>query len=105
VAVDGDPPTGHVVQAGHQCGEGGLAGPGGADECERRTGGEVEVDVAQDVGGVGGEPEADVLEPEVAAWFRQLLVAGLDGGPGVQDLADPVRRGHRLLGHRQDAAE
>jgi hypothetical protein len=73
VPIDRDPPTGDVVQAGDQSGERGLARTGGADQGERRTGRQVQVDVVQDVGGVRAEPEADVLEPEVTARVLQLV--------------------------------
>ena len=41
---------GRVVEAGDELGQGGLPGPGGADEREAGTDGDVQVDVAQDVG-------------------------------------------------------
>ena len=105
--VDGDPPTGHVVEPGDQGGQDGLARAGGADERDRLAGQDVEVDVAQHrTVGLVGEREVDVLEAQVAALRGQPLHGTVDDvGVGVEDLEDPVRGGHRLLGHRQDHAE
>ena len=46
-AVDGDAPGAGVVGAVHQLGEGGLGGPGLADQRHRFSGGDAQVDVGQ----------------------------------------------------------
>ena len=102
-AVEEHPTGRDVPQPGHQRGQDRLARAGRADQGDRLARSHVEVDPAQHrlVGGVG-EGEVHALEAQVAAGLGDLAIAAADRGLGVVDLEDPCRRGHRLLGHRQD---
>ncbi len=101
VSVDPDRTLGDVVEPRQQAGQHRLTGARRADEGERLPRLDGDVDVPQrPVVGIG-EPEAHVDEFEQAAARRLRHWAVLDLEWRVEDLGDPVRRGERLLRHRQ----
>ena len=89
-AVEQHPAAGHVVEARDQTGDRRLAAAGGADEGDRRAGGDVEVEAVEH--GVG-EPlrvaERHVVEPHVPAPGRQRR--------GVGDIDHPRLGGEHVV--------
>ncbi|MDQ0370765.1 hypothetical protein J2S42_007434 [Catenuloplanes indicus] len=103
-AVDRDGSAGHVVVAGDQPADRGLAGPGRADQRDRLTGADVEIEAVQRAGAVR-VVEPDVVEPHRTADRRvESVRRRLDVRPGVQDLVDALRgRGRALPQHDHHA--
>ena len=83
VAVEADMAKVGVVEAGHQLGDRGLAGPGGSDHGQYLAGSDLEVDFSQDEV-IGVVAERDRIEHQVALDGRQVVGVGLlgDGGFG-----------------------
>ncbi len=98
-AVDAHRAAGGVVEPGYQRGEGGLAGPGLADQGQRGAGRDIQVDAGQGGPVRAGIGEADAVEPDMAGYhLRDDLdrvdgVVHLDGQ--VQVLEDPREQGQR----------
>ena len=95
-AVDRDPTGARVVEAREQLRDRGLPGARVADERDGGAGGDVEVEVVEDVGELA-VPEADVVEVDVAVDPRELARVGRvdDVGLLVEDGRDPVECGRR----------
>jgi hypothetical protein len=92
-AVDRDPPGARVVEAREQLRDGRLARPGVAHQRHCRPGGNVEVEVVEDVGQLA-VAEADVVEVDVTVDVPELArVRGVDDVRLlVQHDRDPVER-------------
>ncbi len=120
-ATDEDGPVGHVVEAGHQKGERGLAAAGRADDGDGLAGFDGEREPVEDgafggfapgalVGG-GGRAVGTVAEPYVVELDAgrgvggQLLRAVLHGGLGVDELQDALHAGAGLLADGEDHGE
>ena len=108
--VDVDVAACHVVEAGDQIAQGGLAAAGGAHQRQTLAGLDVKADVVQDLVVVIRVLEADVVEPDgTGAGLQGLCVWGVvDGHGGVHDLSEALDAGHaalELLGELDDAAD
>ena len=108
--VDVDVAACHIVEAGDQIAQGGLAAAGGAHQRQTLAGLDVKADVVQDLIVVIRVLEADVVEPDgTGAGLQGLCVGGVvDGHGGVHDLSEALDAGHaalELLGELDDAAD
>ena len=105
--VEGDPAGVDVVEAGDQAGQRRLARAGRPDDRHRLAGGDGEIEAVEDGVGVRGVGEPHPLEADLAGPGRQSLRTGPvgDHGGGVEDLANPFRRGHGPLRLGDDLAD
>ncbi len=95
-AIQGDGAVGHVVEAGDQADQGGLAHAGGSDQGHHGFGGGLQADILQDAD-AGGVFEVDMAEDHVA-----LDATG--DGLGARDVLGLVRFGHQV-GHPVGAGQ
>ena len=105
--VDRHPAVRDVVEARHEHRQRRLARAGEADERDRLTRLDLEVDVAEDPLAVAGVPEVDGLEPHLPGDVPELTRLGgiLHARIAVEHLEHALGRGRRLFGHPEDPAE
>ena len=108
--VDQDLAARHIIKAGDQVAERGLAAAGGADQRNILAGADFEIDMAQDLIVIIGVLKADIAEVDAALPHLQRLRTGKvgDGDGGVHDLGKALNAGHaalELLGKFHDAAD
>ena len=107
VPVDQHVPVAHVVEAGHQAGDGRLAVARAADDGHGLAGLHREVEAVEDVGAVLAVPEPHVAELDPAVDLGEVdrvrLVLHL--GRLVEQLEDAIGRGCGPLLHHHEEAE
>ena len=108
--VDEDAAVRHLVKAGDQVAQGGLAAAGSAHQRQPLPGVDVQTDIVQHLVVVIRVLKADVLEPDRAgAGLQGHGVRGvLNGHRGVHDLGKALDAGHtalELLGKFHDAPD
>ena len=108
--VDEDAAVRHLVKAGDQVAQGGLAAAGSAHQRQTLPGVDVQTDVVQHLVVVIRVLKADILEPDRAgAGLQGHGVRGvLNGHRGVHDLGKALNTGHaalELLGKFHDAPD
>ena len=108
--VDEDAAVRHLVKAGDQVAQSGLAAAGSAHQCQPLPGVDVQTDIVQHLVVVIRVLKADVLEPDRAgAGLQWHGVRGvLNGHRGVHDLGKALDAGHaalELLGKLHDAPD
>ena len=105
-AVDQHRALGGVVEARQQASDGRLPAPRPADQCDRLTGSQVQVEVLQD-GTCFAVAEGDVAQLDLPARVDQVHGPGPidDLGLGVEDLVDPIGGGGRALAQQEHEPE
>ena len=110
LSIDQDAAAGHLVEAGDEVAQGGLAAARGADQRQPFARPDVQTDVVQDLVVVVRVLKADVFKPDVTgAGLQRYRIRGIaDGHRGVHDLGKALDAGHsalELLGKLHDAAD